>query len=280
MNRPTGAGAESCTWRGAGERFLAEVAGLGLPPGPAAPALVREEDIAPLPEVVRRYLGFMGVVGRPRDWSFRAALRGHFRLGPEKAWLPFESWQYNGALDVARVFHLRLKLGGLLPVLARDTYHGGCGRLRVRLFDRFTLADATGPAYDLGELVTWLNDAVLLAPSMLLGPATTWTEIDNLSFDVSFADRATRVTARVFLDERGAPVDFSTEDRYVEDPFTAGHPLVRARWTTPVAAWTRREGRALPTGAKAVWHLPGGRFEYVEAHSFAEGVTFNVAPGR
>ncbi len=270
----------SSTPRRGSDRFLAEVGALGLPAGPGPSALVGEDDLAPLPDAVRRYLRFMGVVGRPRDWSFRAALRGRFRLGLKSPWRPFDSWQYNSALDVARLFHLRLKFGGVLPVLGRDSYLGGCGRMRVRLLDRLPLIDATGPEYDLGELVTWLNEAVLLAPSMLLRPATTWTAVDDLSFDVSFDDRATRVTARVFLDERGAPVDFSTEDRYCEDPFSPNHPLIRGRWTTPVSAWTRRDGRALPVGARALWHLPGGRFEYVEVHSFADGLIYNVAPGR
>lgn len=267
-------------WGGPGASFLAEVRTLGLPSGPGSSDPVGEEDLVALPVVVRRYLRFMGVVGRPRDWSLRAALQGRFRLGPERRWLPFEAWQYNSAVDIARVFHLRLKMGGVLPVLARDTYLGGCGRLRVRLFDRVTFAEATGPEYDLGELVTWLNDAILLAPSMLLRPATTWTGVDDRSFDVSLSDRVTRVTARVYLDERGAPVGFSTEDRYCEDPFSPRHPLIRGRWTTPVDGWTMRDGRALPTSARAEWHLPGGRFEYIAVRSFADGLTFNVTPGR
>ena len=68
------------------------------------------------------------------------------------------------------------------------------------------------------------------------------------------------VTARVFLDEQGAPRDFSTDDRYAALP---GGP-VRAEWTTPIAGWTRTAGRAVPTRGSAVWHLPDGDFTYAE----------------
>jgi hypothetical protein len=33
-----------------------------------------------------------------------------------------EAWQYNSCLAPARVFHIRILLGGMLSVVARDTY--------------------------------------------------------------------------------------------------------------------------------------------------------------
>ena len=36
------------------------------------------------------------------------------------------------------------------------------------------VADGSGPEFDLGELTTWLDDAVLLAPGMLLDARTSW----------------------------------------------------------------------------------------------------------
>jgi hypothetical protein len=82
---------------------------------------------------------------------------------------------------------------------------------------------------EVGELTTYLNDAVLLAPSMLLGLATTWSGVDDHTFDVSLSDAARTVTGRVFIDDRGAPRDFSTTDRFADLP----GGLVRAEWRTP-----------------------------------------------
>ena len=44
----------------------------------------------------------------------------------------------------------------------------GRRRMLVRLLDAFTVQDGVGPEYDIGELVPYLNDSVLVAPSMLL----------------------------------------------------------------------------------------------------------------
>ena len=152
-----------------GRKFSSEVAAAGLTaPGSPGP-VVTEGDLETLPEPVRRYLGFMGVVGRQRDTSFRLHLRGRFRPG-KRRWLECEAWQYTSQPDLARIFHMRLRVGGVLPVYGRDTYVGGHGRMVIRPLDLFTVVDARGPEFDMGELVTYLNDAVLLAPSMLLAP--------------------------------------------------------------------------------------------------------------
>jgi hypothetical protein len=110
------------------KKFLRELAALGLP-SDAVPDVnlspITLDDLEPLPGTARRYLRFMGVVGRPRDWSFRLAFTGLFRRSRDDAWAKCEAWQYNNRLAVARVFHIRIRLGGLVPVLARDTYVEG-----------------------------------------------------------------------------------------------------------------------------------------------------------
>ncbi len=243
-------------------------------PGPA----VGEAELAPLPPAAQRYLRFMGAVGRPRDTTFRLHLRGRFRRDRRQGWLACEAWQFNSQPDVARIFHLRLRMYGI-PIYGRDTYVDGHGGMRIRPLDLFTIQDARGPEYDLGELVTYLNDAVLLAPSMLLDPAVSFAAVDATSFDLALAHRGLTVRARVFLDAEGAPRDFETTDRFTEDPFTPGRPLVRGRWRTPVDGWRRVDGRALPTRGRAVWHLPGGEFPYLEVDFDPGALAFNVAPG-
>ena len=49
----------------------------------------------------------MGVVGRPRDWSFRVEPRGRFRTARDAPWKAVEALQYtSGSPDVARLFYL------------------------------------------------------------------------------------------------------------------------------------------------------------------------------
>jgi hypothetical protein len=257
-------------------RFLREVAALGLPAGPGPDTPVTASDIAALPEPAQRYLRFMGVVGRPRDWSFRARVAGRFRRSATAGWLPCECWQYNTRLEVARIFHIRLRMGGLVPVLARDTYLRGRGRMLVRPLDLFTAVDGQGAEYDVGELVAYLNDAILLAPTMVLGPEARWSPVDEGSFDVALTDRGTTVTARVFVDAKGGVTDFSTTDRF----YAPGNaPPIRTRWTTPVAGWQRAGDRMLPTRGQAVWQFSDGPLAYVDFAFRPEHIAFNAAPG-
>lgn len=189
-----------------------------------------------------------------------------------------EAWQYNNRLAPARIFYIRIRFSGFLPVTGRDTYSQGRGRMLIRLLDVFTIEDGTGEEYDTGELVTYLNDAVLLAPSMLLVPEISWAPADSSSFDVSLTDHGRTVTARVIVGEDGAPKDFSTWDRYCYDP-DEPKKLMRARWSTPIAGWEVVDGRLQPTGAQAVWHLPKGPFAYADFRLIPGSVAYNVPPG-
>lgn len=243
-------------------------------PGPGDPTPVADAKIAGLPPAAQRYLGFMGVVGRPRDWSFRARFVGRFRLRPRLGWMPAEAWQYNSGLEVARVFVMRLRFARLLPMVGHDTYVRGHGRMIGRLLDRITVADGSGEEFDIGELTTYLNDALLLAPSMLLGPATTWTEVDDHCIEIALHDAGRTVTGRLFIDGSGAPYDFSTTDRFADLP----HGLVRAEWRTPVSSWRVVDGRPIPGPFGAVWHLPEGPLPYIEGELDPASIAFNVPP--
>jgi hypothetical protein len=254
--------------------FAEAVTAATLPTAPGADRTVTAEQLAELPPAVERYLRFMGVVGRPRIWSFHARFRGRFWLRRGLGWMPAEAWQYNSGVEVARVFVMRVRAAGIVPMIGYDTYLGGHGRMIGKLFDRFTVVDGRGVEFDIGELTTYLNDAILFAPSMLLGPSTTWTEIDQGCFDVTLSDAGRTVTGRVFLDETGAPSDFCTTDRYAALP----SGLLRAEWHTPVRSWQRVVGRAVPGSVQAVWHFPAGPQPYIKGRFPADSVQFNISP--
>jgi hypothetical protein len=257
-------------------KFLNEVRAAGFPAAPDARPVVTDTDLAPLPATAQRYLRFMGVVGRPRDWSLRMSFRGRFRTRHFGPWRACRTWQYNTRLALARIFHIRIRLAGV-PVLARDTYLRGHGRMLVRLLDLVTVADGSGTEFDAGELVTYLNDAIFFAPSLILGAEAVWSGVDHRSFDVRLTDGATTVTARVSVDERGAPVDFSTTDRFCSDPANPNR-LLRARWTTPITAECR-DGRPVSARGQAIWHLAQGASPYADFTLVPGTLAFNVPPG-
>ncbi|MGP7996011.1 MAG: DUF6544 family protein [Streptosporangiaceae bacterium] len=256
-------------------RMAADAAALRPRPGPVPAGPVTEDDLAGLPPAAQRYLRFMGVPGRPRDWSFVVHVTGRFRLQPRLPWMRCAVWQYSTGPAVARLYHMRVYAAGLLPMTGRDAYSGGHGQLHGKLAGLVTVADGSGPEFDVSELVTYLNDVVLLAPSMLLSLPVRWVPVSDSAFDLSLTDAGHQVTARVFVDGRGAPVDFSTDDRWCARP----GGLVRTRWSTPVRGWMKVNGRWQPGQGTAIWHLPGGPFRYAEFTFSPAAVRYNVAPG-
>lgn len=251
-------------------RALAAEAGLFEHDLPSDP--VTEDDLAALPAPARRWLRWAGVLGRPRDERFEARLRGRFRRGPGQAWMPCEAWQVNAAHPVGRVFCMRLDVARVVPMVGADTYLDGRGRMHGTLLGLVTVADGTGEPFDIGELTTWLNDACVLAPSMLLNERVRWSPLDDRSFAVGIEDGGRAVSAQVMVDERGALVDFATSDRFCD----VGREPLRTRWTTPIDGWAPHDGRWLPTRCQALWHPPQGHFAYVDGTFDPASLAWNL----
>lgn len=229
-----------------------------IPPAPGPP--VTEADLRGLPEVVQRYFRAMGVVGRPRVRSFTMHLTGAFRMRPGQRFMPCETWQWNTVEPPARLFHMRIDFAGFVPMVGRDAYIAGRGSMRGKLLGLITVADGSGDEFDIGELTTWLNDAVIVCPSMLLVPTVSFAGIDRHEFEVSCSDAGRGVTARVILDDQARPVDFRTTDRFADLP----GGLRRAEWSTPLSGWRDVAGRAVPSRGSAVWKLDEGDLAYLE----------------
>jgi hypothetical protein len=188
--------------------------------------------------------------------------------------MPFDAWQYNASDPVTRVIDMRIDVAGIVPMFGTDSYVAGRGRMHGKVLGLVTVADGKGREFDLGELVTFVNDAALLAPSMLLTPRAEWHAVDDESFDVTFTDHGNSVSARLFVDSAGRLTDFRTTDRW----YAGEQSLVRAPWWTPIDGWTTDADRPMPTGGSAVWHFPDAEFAYVRGSFMPGTVEHNVPP--
>lgn len=265
-------------WRGRQmfRRLADDVTAAALTVENPDPRPVTAHDLDGLPAAAGRYFRAMGVLDRPRDWSFCAHFTGRFRLKGQGSWMPAEIWQYNSAPDVARIFHMRIDFAGVLPMVGRDAYVRGKGAMHGRLLGLITVARSEGWETDLSELTTYLNDAVLFAPGMLLRPEVGLTSVDDRSFDVTLHHRDRTATARVLLDDDGHPADFHTTDRFADLP----GGLVRAEWHTPVDGWTRDGDRMIFRRGRAGWQLPAGPLDYMEITEAPGDVRYNLTADR
>jgi hypothetical protein len=119
-----------------------------------------------------------------------------------------------------------------------------------------------------------VNDAALLAPSMLLTPSAEWRAVDDESFDLTFTGHDNSVSARLFVDTAGRLTDFRTTDRW----YAGEQPPVRAPWSTPIDGWTTDADRPMPTVGSAVWQFPDRELVYVRGRFVPGTVEYNVPP--
>ena len=85
--------------------------------------------------------------------------------------MPCEAWGSTTHAP-ARVYYMRIDFAGALPMFGVDVYQTGRGRMLGKLLGLITVA-GSGPEFDVSELATYVNDALMLAPSMLLTPPST-----------------------------------------------------------------------------------------------------------
>ena len=256
--------------------FARRVAAAGLPGASTSTASVTEADLVGLPPAAARYLRAMGVVGRPRDVVVAGALR---RPVPPRA---------RPAVDAHGRLAVQLRGRGgppvpdavdgcwVVPMWGWDTYRAGRRPDARQGAGLVTVADGSGPEFDTSELVTWLDDAVLLAPgdaARRRGP----------SWEAGGGRRLPRCRSPT----PGAPCtrrcsSTTRTGRGTSVPRTAGPTCPAGSPGRPGArpwtGWTVVDGRPRITGAAAVWHLPEGDFRYGEMTLV--DLALDVPPGR
>jgi hypothetical protein len=226
---------------------------------PAEPgAVVTPEELAGLPPPVRRWLEGSGVVGKPRVRSVRLRQRGGIRTAPDQTFMPAEAQQYFAVDRPGFVWRVRVKMMRVLPVVGRDTYLEGKGRMRIEAASLVPIVDGTGDKLDQGTLLRYLGE-IIWFPSAALSPTIRWESID--------AD-----AARATMTYRGVSASgvfrFAADGRFLS--MTAHRYMGTGERATleecffPARDWKRMNDILIPVEGDAVWRLPGGDFNYYQ----------------
>jgi len=244
-------------------RFAQDVARYTSAPGlQSRLGPVTEQDLAPLPPPVQRYLRAAGVVGRPHPYAYQLTMSGRIRGGPDEPWMPFRAEQLSTTTDPVRLFYMRAHRGGV-PVAVLHRYVSGRATMTVKLAGLFTLVDAQGPVMDRSETVTVFNDMCLLAPATLLDPRVRWRERGAQMVDATFSAGGQTVSATLTFDEQGLLVNFLSLDRARAS--ADGRSFTPLPFLTPVRTRAAFAGNLLAGQADAQWRLPDGQvFTYAE----------------
>jgi hypothetical protein len=220
-----------------------------------APPILDAEDIATLPVPVRRWLEASGAVGRPRARTVRLLQRGGLRTAPDQRYMPAEATQYFTVDEPGFVWTVDVTMKHVVPVVGRDTYVNGLGRMFIKAGGLLTVADGTGPTFDQGAALRFLGEIVWF-PSAAVAPYIRWEPIDERHARATLGFKDVITSALFEFDERGRFAGM-TAQRYYD-----GKSL--ETWVIPVTEWNTIRGIEMPVRGGAVWKLAAGDFDYYQ----------------
>jgi hypothetical protein len=232
--------------------------------------MLAEEDVRELPEPVRRYIRYAGLIGKDTVHNMRAVWQGRMRRDPRQGWIAIRADQYNFYGDLARIFYIQGRIFGV-PVVGRDLYSTGEGRMIMKAAGLIPVVDATGTEMASSGLVTLFNDMCLLAPATLIDKRIRWVPVDSLTAKGSIEDSGRSVSATLDFNQDGELTDFVTDDRYME---SSGR-FRKTTWSTPVSQYKEFHGIRLASHGAGVWHLDEGDFIYAEFD--LQSIEYNIA---
>lgn len=228
--------------------------------------LITEKDLEPLPFPIQRYLRYAGVINRPAVNSFRVVFTGQMRE-KGKAYFPFRSVQYNFLDEPARQFFMKGRMFGM-DVPGYHQYSNERARMDIKLFGILPLVHKAGNVMNKTETVTFFNEMCLLAPASLTDSRIEWQPIDKGSAKAFFTNKSIRISAIIYVNERGQLTNFTSQDR------TDIKDMKEYLFSTPVTEYKTIGGINLMHSGEAVWHYADGPFTYGKFN--LEEIAYNV----
>jgi hypothetical protein len=216
--------------------------------------LLTNVDIQHLPEPIKRYLQYVGVINKPKVKNMCVIFEGEMRER-NKDYFSFKSFQYNFFTEPTRLFFMKGQMLGT-TVEGYHSYIKGKAIMDIRLYGLFSIVYHKGAIMNKAETVTLLNDMCLMAPATLIDYRITWQLLDSNSVKAIFTNHDIAVSAILYFNQKGQLIDFISNDR------TSVDDMKQYPWSTPMSDYKNYNGYNLASIGKAIWHYPDGKFTY------------------
>ena len=221
--------------------------------------IVTEEMLQKLPDPVKRYLIYAGVVGKPIVQTVRLKQVGKIRKDAAQPWMNFDSKQYYSVNPPCFVWIAYMKFFGLPLVRVRDFYMEGRGSILVKALSLITIGNSQGQEMDQGAMMRYLNE-MMWFPSAFLGKNISFEPIDINSARVTMKNMGKSITATMYFNDEGKLTNFIAP-RYRD---MGNNKFDLENWSTPIKEYGEFEGMKLPKRGAGVWNLKEGDLEYID----------------
>jgi len=252
-----GVGAELAGRRAFTRLVQRDVQALRTRASPGRAGVVTEEMLSDLPEPVRRYLRYTGVVGRPLPGMVRLHQKGTMRVGPGQRWLPLDAEEHYSVRPPGFVWAGTVRVGPLAVGRARDMYAEGKGQMLVKVASLWPVVDASGEQMDQAAMMRYLSEMIWF-PAAFLADNVSFDPADDSSARVTLTDHGRTAAGTLYFDQEGRLTDFVAQRYRTAD---ASSPET---WSTPITGYGEFEGLRLPARGKAAFKLPDGDLDYID----------------
>lgn len=221
--------------------------------------VISEDDIHNLPEPVKRYLRFSGVVGKNRVSFVRLKQQGLMKKKQDSGWLPLEAEEYYTVEKPGFIWMGLLNIAPGLFATAHDMYRHGVGNMKVKALSTFTIFDYKNEQTNKAALMRYFNEMTWF-PTSLVSDKVKFEAIDSNSAKGTFTDNGMSVSAVFCFDKDGRLINFVTTRARVTD----NGDIEMTKWSTPIKSYKSFHGFNLPYKGQAVWHLKSGPYPYID----------------
>lgn len=246
-------------WRSVSNRLSADLLAHRRD-NPATVHFARE--LERLPPVVARYFHAVLRDGQPMIARAHVVWRGEFNMGKpgRDNWKPFTAEQDFNPAAPGFIWNARIQFAPGIPVLVRDGFVANQGTMRGAILGVIPVVSADpSPELASAALQRYLGEGAWLPTALLPSQGVRWSQIDDARARATISAGTSTVSLEFRFNSEAMPTSLFTPERMMDDG--SGHAVARP-WEARILSFRQQDGMVIPDRAAAVWHLPGGEFEY------------------
>jgi hypothetical protein len=223
-------------------------------------AVISEEMMSDLPDIVQKWLNDSGIVGKETISHVYIEQSAQMLMKPEQTdWYNATAKQYFTVEPPAFNWSVSLQMNPFMYVVGRDKFVDGNGEMIIKLFSLIPVVNAKeNEKIDQATLQRYLAEIVWF-PSAALSPYITWAPIDDRSVKATMMYKGTEGSGIFHFDEQGSFEKF-TAMRYAEIDEKSEPKL----WTVTATRSEIRNGVKVPVELSAKWKLDGADWTWLK----------------
>lgn len=220
---------------------------------------ISEKDISSLPPVVKNWLEFSGVIGKPPITFARLQQIGRMKTKPDGKWMPFGAEQFIDVANPAFVWKTRVKAAPFFYLQGRDKLVDGKGVMQIKVLSLINVVNE-GPGKKINEsaMQRFLAE-ICWFPAAALSSYIHWEQIAHNTAKAGMEVQGESVSGIFQFSDAGEMLSFETE-RY----YGGGEEAKKERWLIETLETKDLSGYKIPSKSKVTWKLPEGNFTWLE----------------